>query len=261
MEPEYPLLDELRVVIITSEDPIYINFFFRELFKRRPKTSISLVGIVNLKPFNAKSYWALARDMLKFYGFYDFLLLSARFIRLKFTKPGLKQMANEQGIPFIETARINRREFHVQLRELNPDVIISVAASQIFKKTLLCLPRLGCWNVHGGYLPKYRGMMPAFWTLFNDEPEGAVSIHRMTEAVDAGDILLQRVYQIDRGESLDRLILKSKIMGAQALIEALETLRRGGWTLKLNDAAQATYYSFPTPREVRTFRQRGHKLL
>jgi len=251
----------LRVVIITSEDPIYINHFFRELFKLLPKSGIELAGIVNLKPFNAKSTRALARDMLKFYGFYDFLRLSMRYIWLKLTKPDLKQMAFTRGIPFIDTARINHRAFHDQLRGLNPDVVISAAASQIFKKTLLQLPRLGCWNVHGGYLPKYRGMMPAFWTMFNNEPEGAVSIHLMTETVDGGDILVQRVYPLERGESLDHLILRAKTIGAQALIEALEMLRQGGWTLKPNDAGQATYNSFPTPKEVREFRRKGFKLL
>lgn len=251
----------LRIAIITAEDPFYINQFFKEFFRMLPDSSIEVIGLVNLKPFNLGSKTALARKMLRFYGFFNFIRMQFRYLSAKLFKTGLDQMAEANGINVLRTKNINSKSFLRKLADLNPDVVVSVSASQIFRSRLLELPRLGCWNVHGGRLPRYRGMMPAFWTLFNGEREGAITVHKMNARLDDGDILYQHVYPVEPGESLDHLVSRSKILGAGVLLKALDMLTRRDWKLLPNDADQATYYSFPTPQEVKLFKDKKLKLL
>ncbi len=251
----------LRTVIITGEDPFYINRFFRELLQQVPNHPVELLGIVNLKPFNAPSKFALARRMLRFYGPVDFLRMTWRYLLSKIRGANLARLAARSGVPMLKTRNINSKSFLARLRGMNPDVVVSVSAPQIFRKRLLSTPRLGCWNLHGGKLPRYRGMMPSFWTLLSGEREGAITVHKMNPRLDDGDILHQYVYPIQPGESLDHLIVRTKVLGARVLLDALDKLASGDFRLQPNDAAQATYFSFPTPKEVRAFRKKGLKLL
>jgi methionyl-tRNA formyltransferase len=251
----------LRVLVITSEDPFYINRFFSEFFRLLPSRPIRLLGIACLKPFNAPSGWALARQMVAFYGRRDFGRMVLRYLWRRFRGPNLTRLAGRRGVEVFAVRDINSDEFLDRLGEMAPDVVVSVAASQIFRKRLLNLPRLGCWNVHGGWLPRYRGMMPAFWTLLSGETKGAVTVHKMNSRLDAGDILAQHIYSIEPRESLDHLIRRSKILAAKVLLDALEQLHRGEYELQPNDSAKATYFSFPTPEDVRRFRKKGLKLL
>lgn len=199
--------------------------------------------------------------MFRFYGLFDFTRMGLRYTRNKLCNPGLDKIAAMNGVKALKAKNINSKRFLDKLRELNPDAIVSVSAPQIFRKKLLELPRLGCWNVHGGRLPRYRGMMPAFWTLFNGEKEGAITIHKMNSKLDDGEILYQYVYPIELGETLDHLIRRSKIKAAEVLLEALEILRQRDFQLVPNNTQKATYFTFPSAKDVKRFRRKGLKLI
>jgi len=251
----------LKVVSITSEDPFYINRFFAELFRILPGHPVEMLAIVKLKPFNAPSWWMIAKRMVNFYGIRDFCRMGLRYLLKRLRNPSLTALAARHGVRVFSVRDINSTEFLNHLAEMKPDVIVSVAASQIFRQRLLNLPPRGCWNVHGGCLPRYRGMMPAFWTLLHGERTGAITVHRMNSRLDDGEILLQRMYPIESGESLDHVISHSKTLGAGVLLDALEMLYRGDYTLLPNDRAEATCFTFPTRGDVRRFREKGLRLL
>src|SRR5204862_223532 len=99
-----------------------------------------------------------------------------------------------------------------------------IAASQILRKAVLGTPRLGCINLHSAPLPRYQGMMPNFWTMVEGEPEAAVTVHYMVEKLDAGDIILQRAVPIRPPDSLHDLMVRSKVVGVEALLEAVDFL-------------------------------------
>jgi methionyl-tRNA formyltransferase len=157
---------------------------------------------------------------------------------------------------------INASDFIGTLRtRIRPDLLVSLAASQIFGRDVLEIPSQGSINLHSGPLPRYQGMMPNFWTLVNGEPQGAVTVHYMAEKLDAGDIILQRLVPIHPSDSLHSLILRSKQIGVHALADAIQQIEQGKVRRQPMDMKQATYFSFPTRADARRLLAQGRCLL
>ena len=140
---------------------------------------------------------------------------------------------------------------------MNLDIIFSIAASQIFKEAVLKLPRLGCFNIYTSKLPKNRGMMPNFWSLYNyqTEPVSAITIHKMNEKLDDGEILIQEEFHLNPNESLDTLIKRTKKMSAEVFLKAVDILENSPVNLIRNDQTKATYNTFPKKEVFSSFRK------
>ncbi|MHA1382022.1 MAG: methionyl-tRNA formyltransferase [Candidatus Helarchaeota archaeon] len=222
----------MNVLIVTQDEPFYLPKFFEKFLNNIPH---EIKGIVLLKPFN-ENLIKTAKRVYNLYGPLFFVLIGLKFIFFKFldkiniylklTKPkSIRDLAKRKKIPIFEPKNINSRKFLSYVRnQINPDLICSIAASQIFKKEILSLPKYGCINIHSGPLPRYRGMLPCFWVLYNKEKETAVTVHYMNENLDDGDIILQKKIIINDEESVDSLIKKTKSMGAEVLIEAIDLI-------------------------------------
>jgi methionyl-tRNA formyltransferase len=170
-------------------------------------------------------------------------------------------VARHHGLEQVEAKSVNSAEYLDRLRKLNLDLIISVNASQKFKSGILALPRLGCINVHGALLPRYRGRLPSFWVLANGERETGTTVHFMNEDLDDGPILLQEKVAIEPDDTQDSLIRKTKTMGARLIVEAIDRLEQGSASTMPNDRSQATYFSFPTREDGLRLRQQGRRFL
>lgn len=266
----------LRVLLVTQDDPFYVPVFFRELFKRDIENKFEIPGIIIQPPLGKKSLKKLVPRMLGFYGLKDFLILGVKFAVYKLLNyiavnifkgkfPGtfsVEHILRKKNQVIIDIKNINSKESLLYLRSLNIDVIISIAASQIFKKGILELPGLGCFNIHTARLPKNRGMMPNFWSLYNydKEPVSAITIHKMNEALDDGQILVQQEFKLNPAESLDSLIRRTKQISADVFLKAVDLISSGHISLLKNDAANATYNSFPSKEDVKKFKEKGLRL-
>src|SRR5262249_16753072 len=140
---------------------------------------------------------------------------------------------------------------------LRPALTVSVAAAHMFKDPLAKTPTLGCINIHGALLPRYRGMLPSFWTLFNGEREGGVTVHYMNPGIDDGSIIAQRRFPIHDRDTVETLIGRSKALGAEVLTEVLARIKRGDVATAPNNAADGTYYSSPPRTDVQSLKARG----
>jgi methionyl-tRNA formyltransferase len=180
-----------------------------------------------------------------------------------FTRPySAADVARRHGLPVYRPAKINAPEFVTLLREqIRPDLLVSIAASQVLRQRVLDVPRLGCINLHSAPLPRYQGMMPNFWTLVHGEPEATVTVHYMVEKLDAGDIVLQWPVPILPGDSLHDLMVRSKEVGVQAVLEAMEQIEHGTARRHPMDPSKATYFTFPKREDARKLRQMGRALL
>ncbi|MCK7467458.1 MAG: methionyl-tRNA formyltransferase [Desulfosudis oleivorans] len=105
-----------------------------------------------------------------------------------------------------------------------PDMVVLVAFGQILPKEIIDGPHMGCVNVHPSLLPKYRGAAPMNWALIRGEEKTGISIMRMDEGVDSGDILLQEETAIEPGETYDHLHDRLAALGARCLLRTLEGL-------------------------------------
>lgn len=100
----------------------------------------------------------------------------------------VRELADRHGIPYL-TSDINLPENMDRLRELGPAFILSFYYRNMIKPEVLELAGTGALNLHGSYLPKYRGRVPVNWAVINGETETGATLHYMVEKPDAGDIV------------------------------------------------------------------------
>lgn len=266
----------LKILLVTQDDPFYVSIFFRELFKHNLSNHFELVGVIIQPPLGKKSKQKLIKQMIDFYGYSNFFILGIKYavykvlnaISIKLFKgnfPGafsVEHILLKNNVKIIEVKNINSKESLQYLSSLNLDIIFSIAASQIFKKDVLNIPQIGCFNIHTSKLPKNRGMMPNFWSLFNFENDSSssVTIHKMNETLDDGEILLQKLFDLDPKETLDSLIRRTKKLSVLAFLEAIEILKKEKFNFIVNDSKFATYNTFPTKDDVNKFKAKGYRL-
>ena len=107
----------------------------------------------------------------------------------------VRDLADRHGIPW-RTSDINEPENVALLRETAPDFIFSFYYRNMIKPEVLAIPRQGALNLHGSYLPRYRGRVPVNWAVINGETETGATLHYMVEKPDAGDIVDQEKVEI-----------------------------------------------------------------
>jgi len=262
--------DILNILFITQRDPFYTGIFFEEFLERYPNLK-EIKGVVICNTMGKKSLRKMVGQMYNFYGLRDFLRMGIRFIGHKllarifgFLKMAkfytIEQTFRFHNIEVIKRNDINSIDFLREMGKKNLDLIISVAAPKIFKKPLLKLPRYACINIHTAKLPKYRGMMPNFWNLYNNEKYTGITIHTMDEKIDAGKIVLQKEVEIKEGESLDSLIKRTKKLGAGLMLETLRQIKTGEVKYSDYPDVESSYYSFPKKKDIREFRRRGKRI-
>ena len=155
--------------------------------------------------------------------------------------PPVKRLAESHGVPIAQPVKLKTDEFPALLRGWSPDLIVVAAYGRILPRSVLDLPQLGCVNVHASLLPKYRGAAPIQWALLRGESTTGVTIMRMNERMDEGDILLQRTTSIEPADSYGELQRRLAALGAVALMEALTGLHSGGLRAVPQDDSAASY--------------------
>lgn len=153
----------------------------------------------------------------------------------------VKELALEYGLEVFQPQRIKAPEAVERLRECGADIFVVAAFGQILSKEILDLPRFGCINIHASLLPKYRGASPIQWAILEGEEITGVTIMRMDEGLDTGDMISSRKVSItvdDTGESLtDRLAEE----GAALLLETLPLIEGGSAPYEPQDPDHASY--------------------
>lgn len=159
----------------------------------------------------------------------------------KLTPSAVKMLAVEAGIPVYQPEKARAVEVVAELAALRPDVIIVVAYGQILPQAILDIPRLGCLNVHGSILPKYRGAAPIHWAILNGDKETGVTVMRMDAGMDTGDILAIAYEPISAQDTTATLYERLKVLGAKLLVDTLPKLDAGMIEPIKQDNSQATY--------------------
>ncbi len=152
----------------------------------------------------------------------------------------VKRLAIEHGLPILQPERIRRPEAVAALRELHPDVQIVVAFGQILSRRVLDIPPLGTLNVHASLLPRWRGASPISAAILAGDAATGVTIMRLDEGMDTGDIVAQASTPILPDETTGALTVRLAEMGAQLLLDTLPRWARGEIAPQPQDDALAT---------------------
>ena len=160
---------------------------------------------------------------------------------MKMVMSPVKELALEKGTRIYQPQSLKDGEALEILKSLSPDLIAVVAYGKLLPREILQLPKLGCVNIHGSILPKYRGSAPIQWAVLNGEHETGVTSMYMAEAMDAGDIIMIKKTKIGDDETSGALYDRLGGLGAGLLSETVSAIENGtAGRTKQNDD-EATY--------------------
>ncbi len=141
--------------------------------------------------------------------------------------PVIKTVAMEAGIPVFQPEKIRHEENLPLLEKFAPDFIVVVAYGQILPRWILQAPGIGCVNIHGSLLPRYRGAAPIAWAILNGDERTGITTMLMDEHLDTGPMLLRSEVGIALTMTAGELAGRLALMGAELLIPTLDGLRDG----------------------------------
>ena len=162
------------------------------------------------------------------------------------TPPEVKVLAQEHNLTVYQPSTLNDEDVINTIKSLNPDVIVVVAYGKLLPKAVLDIPRLGCINVHGSLLPRFRGAAPIQWTVIEGDEFGGVTTMYMGEGLDTGDIILTAKTEVGENETAGELFDRLAVMGADLLIETLTLLEKGEAPRIPQNEEEANYASMLT---------------
>jgi len=154
----------------------------------------------------------------------------------KLTASAVKELAVEAGITVLQPSTLRSTEAFQSLTELNADVWVVAAYGLILPVEVLGLPVLGCLNIHGSLLPRWRGAAPIHRAVLAGDVQTGVCIMQMDEGLDTGDVLLAKSLDIGENDTVSQLHDRLAKLGSEALLEALPLHCQG----KLTPTKQAT---------------------
>lgn len=165
----------------------------------------------------------------------------ARGRGMKVTQSPIKKTTGRNKIPLLQPESLKDPAIQDQLQAYAADVFIVVAYGLFLPKGVLAMPTQCCLNVHGSLLPKYRGAAPISWAIINGESATGVTVIKMNEAMDAGDMLIKAEMPITDSITAGALREEMAHVGGQTLLTGLAQLENGTAVWEKQDLAQVTY--------------------
>lgn len=163
----------------------------------------------------------------------------------------VKVLAEEHSLPIFQPASLRPQENQQLVADLNADVMVVVAYGLILPKAVLDMPRLGCINVHGSLLPRWRGAAPIQRSLWAGDADTGVTIMQMDVGLDTGDMLYKLSCPITDEDTSATLYDKLAELGPKGLIDTLQQLADNRVQPEVQDEALVTYAEKLSKEEAR----------
>lgn len=155
--------------------------------------------------------------------------------------PPVKVCAAAHDIPVMQPRRIKDPGAVAELKSYEADIYVVAAFGQILSREILDIPKYGCMNIHASLLPKYRGASPIQHAILEGEEKTGITIMQMDEGIDTGDMLYKKEIPIDKKDDYETLHDKLKLLGGEAVAEALSLLEQGRLVPEKQEEEQSCY--------------------
>ena len=156
----------------------------------------------------------------------------------------VKKFATDNNLPVLQPEKLkNNPQLVEDLKKYDADLYV-VVAFRILPPEVFNIPKFGSFNLHGSYLPKYRGAAPIQWALINGETETGLTTFKLAEKVDTGNIYLQKKVEIFKEDSLGTLHDRLSEIGAKVVLDTVNMIDKGDCELLKQDDSLAT----PAPK-------------
>lgn len=169
----------------------------------------------------------------------------------KLTASPVKQLALQHQLPVFQPKSLRPPENQRLVASLDADIMVVVAYGLILPQAVLDMPRLGCLNVHGSLLPRWRGAAPIQRALWAGDTQTGVTIMQMDAGLDTGAMLLKSACDIAPEDTSASLYEKLAGIGPVALLETLSRSAAGTLSPELQDEREASYAQKLTREEAR----------
>jgi methionyl-tRNA formyltransferase len=255
----------VRTVAVTQSDPFFTGRFFETFLPEARESGVEIVEIVLLPNFN-ESRVALLRRLAGLYRPAELLRLGARYAAAavatrRGTPRGVEAVAAVNGVPTLPLENINDAAYLATLPARDVDVLLSVAAPQIFRSEALAAVPFAL-NVHNGRLPDYRGMMPTFWALLAGQDHVVVTLHEMVEQLDAGAVIAEFDVPVAPGQSAFEVSRHAKAVAGREIAGLLAKIGTDEWPAGRSiDVTSGRYHGFPSRRDAQRLRIAGRRML
>jgi methionyl-tRNA formyltransferase len=163
----------------------------------------------------------------------------------------VEDYANKYDIPVFKPEASALALFTETVQELNPDLIISVYYRHMIPMPILDIPQLGAYNMHGSFLPHFRGCAPINWAIVKGAKTSGVTLHQMVEKPDAGPIIEQRSCTIGDNETAGELVEKMRPLSLEILKIAIPKIIEGREEKTFLDIKKGSYFGRRTPEDGR----------
>ena len=249
-------------IIIFTVDHLYANVVLKKLINHYG-FDIKLIVVSGVILHNS-SFTESLKKYLKISGKYYFLVQALKLELYKIitvlTKNksskfySYKNFLTEEDTKLIKVRNVNG-DFVNIVKQIKPDLIVSVLFNQILSPELIKHSKKGAINIHPAYLPDYKGVSPVFWALTNKEKYSGVSVHYINSSIDTGGIISRKKVLINKNDTEDSLYLKLVNLGTHLLIKAINDIKRG--PVKTLNNSEGRYFSLPTKEAVNKFKKNG----
>jgi methionyl-tRNA formyltransferase len=155
----------------------------------------------------------------------------------------IKEFALKNNLPLLQPERLKDDGFVKSLKKLAPDLFV-VVAFRILPREVFSIPKYGSFNLHASLLPKYRGAAPIQWSIINGDRETGVTTFALEDKVDTGNIFIQKKIEILDKDNFGAVHDKLSIIGAETVIETIDLINSGNFTLQDQDDTLAS----PAPK-------------
>ncbi len=169
----------------------------------------------------------------------------------KLTASPVKELALAHDLPVYQPASLRKEEAQTELAALGADLMVVVAYGLILPKVVLDTPRLGCINVHGSLLPRWRGAAPIQRSIWAGDAETGVTIMQMDVGLDTGAMIRKMSCPIAADETSASLYDKLAELGPQALVDTINAMAAGDTAAEAQDDALANYAEKLSKEEAR----------
>lgn len=159
----------------------------------------------------------------------------------KLTPSPVKQLAQAANIPVYQPENFKQADSIAELAQLNADLLVVIAYGLILPQAVIDTPRLGCINVHGSLLPRWRGAAPIHRALMAGDTKTGITIMKVVKKLDAGDILLKLECPITATDTSSNLHDQLATLGAKGLLEVVEQYAQGQVIAEPQNEALVTY--------------------
>ena len=160
-------------------------------------------------------------------------------------------LANSHDIPVITPDDTTAHGFIEAVNEIAPDLILSIYFRNMFPPELLSIPGLGAMNLHGSFLPKFRGRVSINWAIIEGEAETGITLHYMDEKPDHGAIIGQKRVKIEIDDTAKSLHRKMAREAYSLIAESLPLIEAGKNPRTPQDHSKSTYYGARGPEDGR----------